>query len=132
MKCRKCDYPLWNLTEPRCPECGEGFDVMSYWFTPGSVVFKCPFCDHRHVGRDGRGMPFDAGRCEGCGQMLVVEQMPVEPVDGAVELEVTTDDDYSLTRRKRSAAQRRASIAVLIAIGAFVAWVLILFAMRQP
>lgn len=27
MFCRGCDYPLKALTEPRCPECGRGFDA---------------------------------------------------------------------------------------------------------
>lgn len=26
MYCRRCLYNLANLTEPRCPECGQGFD----------------------------------------------------------------------------------------------------------
>lgn len=25
-RCRRCDYPLRGLTEPRCPECGRDFD----------------------------------------------------------------------------------------------------------
>ena len=27
MYCRDCDYPLKQLTTPRCPECGRGFDA---------------------------------------------------------------------------------------------------------
>ncbi|XAM00577.1 hypothetical protein OT109_04135 [Phycisphaeraceae bacterium D3-23] len=27
MYCRDCDYPLKELAEPRCPECGRGFDA---------------------------------------------------------------------------------------------------------
>lgn len=26
MLCKTCQYPLKQLTEPRCPECGRGFD----------------------------------------------------------------------------------------------------------
>ncbi len=117
MRCRKCNYPLWNLSGPRCPECGERFDILSYWFEPGSVWFKCPFCSHKHAGRDSRGMPFDAGRCEQCGQMLVVEQMLVEPVDPArfEKLEVESDEDLN-NPRKRSPQRRRALFAVAIAI----------------
>lgn len=126
MKCRKCSYPLWNLTEPRCPECGEPFDVLSCWFDPGTVLFKCPYCDHRHEGRGARGLPFDAGRCEGCGQMLVVEQMPIEPVNGAIDVDVDTDDSFTLTRRRRSSAQRRSRIAMSIAILASILVILLL------
>jgi Zn ribbon nucleic-acid-binding protein len=132
MKCRKCDYPLWNLTEPRCPECGDRFDVLSYWFEPGSVVFKCPYCGHRHVGRDARGLPFDAGRCEGCRQMLVVEQMPAEPANGSYEMEVRSDDDFSLVNRRKSPAQKRAVLALMITAGVIVVFALLWAFLRLP
>jgi hypothetical protein len=120
MKCRKCDYPLWNLREPRCPECGERFDVLSYWFEPGTVAFKCPYCDHRHIGTDLRGMPFDAGRCHGCGQMLVVEQMPVEPIDGKYDVATKTDEDFTLARFGKSKGQKQARLVAFFAVGVFI------------
>lgn len=127
MKCRNCGYTLWNLTEPRCPECGHRFDVQSYWFPIGSVVFKCPFCGHRHPGRDARGLPFDAGRCEGCGQMLVVEQMPVEPVDAAHPVEPESDDDQNPFLRRKRPQNRRVMLAVAVAIGACILWFVIMY-----
>ena len=92
--------------------------MMTYWFEPGTVVFKCPFCEHPHQGRDMRGMPFDAGRCQGCGQMLVVEQMLIEPVAGHVNLQVQADED--LAPGHVSPQARRAFITACIALGMLV------------
>lgn len=44
MRCAACDYPLWNLTDSRCPECGEHFDVREWRFRKGKVTFHCPKC----------------------------------------------------------------------------------------
>ena len=33
---RKCGYNLTGLTEPRCPECGEGFTLAGTGQTPDS------------------------------------------------------------------------------------------------
>jgi len=129
MQCRQCQYPLWNLREPRCPECGTAFDVMSYWFEPGTVVFKCPLCAHPHQGRDMRGMPFDAGRCEGCGQMIVVEQMVIEPVDGKVDLHVRNDRD--LAPGTLLPSQRHAAKAVILAIVMLVLMIVLALLLRS-
>lgn len=45
MHCNNCNYSLWNLTTPRCPECGRGFDVRDWQFESGSVKFGCPNCE---------------------------------------------------------------------------------------
>lgn len=29
MRCKACDYPLTNLAEHRCPECGRAFDLAN-------------------------------------------------------------------------------------------------------
>ncbi len=131
MRCRKCNYPLWNLSEPRCPECGERFDILSYWFEPGTVWFKCPYCGHKHTGRDSRGLPFDAGKCEKCGQMLVVEQMQVEPVDAARfdKMEINSDEDLNNVR-KPSPQRKRAMLTVAIVLISVVALLLTVLAIR--
>jgi hypothetical protein len=37
MRCKTCQYPLANLTERRCPECGRAFDPANprTWSLPG-------------------------------------------------------------------------------------------------
>lgn len=130
MQCRKCKYPLWNLSVPSCPECGEPFDVQSYWFEPGTVVFKCPLCGHRHPGDGPRGMPFDAGRCEGCGQILAIEQMPVEPTDPSNPVAPTHEEMYE--RRPRSPEARRAWIALAVVVAACILIAVLVFVLSGP
>jgi hypothetical protein len=131
MKCKNCDYALWNLTEPRCPECGTGFDVQQYWFAPGSVIFKCPFCQHPHEGRDARGLPFDAGKCEGCGQLLVVEQMAVQPADFSGQVDFDHDDDFSPLGKRKKAAGRKTLVTVVIAVAVFILFVVLMYFLSQ-
>ncbi len=38
MYCRKCHYPLWDLPEPRCPECGTQYDPED----PGTFLLEQP------------------------------------------------------------------------------------------
>lgn len=87
MRCRQCDYPLWNLTEPRCPECGAGFDLRTYRFTPGHVAFGCPHCGALHGGTGPSYLPSenDAATCQSCGQLMSVPQMRVVPLSDDAE-----------------------------------------------
>ncbi len=81
MRCQSCGYALWNLSEPRCPECGRGFDVRYFRFQPGTVVFDCPLCGQEHHGGGEFGLPAVVGLdCEGCGQAIDVGQMRVRPI----------------------------------------------------
>lgn len=120
MRCRKCNYSLWGLKDHHCPECGEPFDVQSFWFTPGSVVFRCPYCNHAHPGRTARGLPFDGARCEGCGQLIIVEQMSVEPVK-VDAYDATSDDEVRQLQRGVGSGHRKAVIAVAIVVAALIA-----------
>ncbi|MEX0775171.1 MAG: hypothetical protein WD042_05595 [Phycisphaeraceae bacterium] len=82
MHCRQCGYALWNLSEPRCPECGTGFDLRTYRFTPGTVAFACPHCGHLHGGAGERYLPAETeqAQCLGCGQAMDVKAMHVMPL----------------------------------------------------
>ena len=86
MRCKKCDYPLWNLRTGQCPECGAPFKPSEYEFSPGSVRFGCPHCENDHPGTSETGHPeppqFD---CAGCGRTVHVDQMSVRPTRGADE-----------------------------------------------
>lgn len=55
MRCRRCDYPLWNLAARACPECGEAFAPSDYQFKPNSVEFRCPHCAQPYYGTDADG-----------------------------------------------------------------------------
>lgn len=82
MHCQTCGYALWNLTEPRCPECGTGFDLRVYRFKPGAVAFACPHCGALHEGAGEQYLPArsDEATCHGCGQTMCVTHMRVVPL----------------------------------------------------
>jgi predicted RNA-binding Zn-ribbon protein involved in translation (DUF1610 family) len=83
MRCIKCDYPLWNLDTPRCPECGAGFTLRHYRFRPYSVLFVCPLCGHEHVGAGPQYLPRLRGdRCKGCGRTIDPFAMRVAAMSG--------------------------------------------------
>jgi hypothetical protein len=78
--CKHCDYLLFNLTQPVCPECGRSFDIERYRFQLGDVSFNCPHCDQEYYGNDERGLPFPRQfTCVQCNQPVALQQMRVEP-----------------------------------------------------
>ena len=81
MNCVRCNYLLWDLPEPRCPECGLPFDVTDYAFAKRSVAFICNHCDESFLGTDELGLPaprrFSCTRCH-CG--LDAAWMRVRPL----------------------------------------------------
>lgn len=93
MRCRQCAYPLWNLTEPRCPECGTGFDLRTYRFRPGAVAFGCPHCGALHGGAGPNYLPAetDTATCQACAQPMSVPHMKVVPLTEDAEAADTGD-----------------------------------------
>ena len=86
MRCRTCDYPLWNNTTRLCPECGTRFRPSEYEFTPNSVRFCCPHCDEAYYGVGERGhLEPRAFVCAGCGRNVRENEMIVRPVEGVDE-----------------------------------------------
>lgn len=77
MKCASCGYSLWNLREPRCPECGESFNVEDWTFESGTVRFHCNACDyplmHRQPG-------YGPARCNNCNEIIAWSDVRVVPV----------------------------------------------------
>jgi hypothetical protein len=71
MWCRKCGYPLDGLSENRCPECSQGFDLtddnsVSRKAPPG----QCPVCSKtpdKSMRGWGKTKPIE---CRHCGAML--------------------------------------------------------------
>ncbi len=86
MRCKTCDYPLWNLTTRQCPECGSVFRPGDFEFVPGSVRFCCPGCGQAYYGTDAKGhlvpRAFD---CVTCGGRVDMDEMVLLPAEGVAE-----------------------------------------------
>jgi len=86
MRCKKCDYALWNLPARQCPECGEAFRPSEFTFVPNSVRFECPHCAQAYYGTDFSGhlvpRTFDCGRCN---QRITMDEMILRPTEGVEE-----------------------------------------------
>jgi hypothetical protein len=82
MRCVTCGYALWNLNQPRCPECGRSFAVTDWDFAPGSVSFACAGCG-ASLYESSFGM--DEVMCSNCDSAVdwsCVRVIPVRPGKG--------------------------------------------------
>ncbi len=80
MRCEHCDYLLFNLLQPVCPECGRSFSIEQYRFDPGVVSFNCPHCDQEYYGNDEQGLPFPRQfECVKCRGPLTLQDLRVVP-----------------------------------------------------
>lgn len=88
MRCRTCDYPLWNIPPGQCPECGTPFKPSDFDFNPNTVRFCCPHCNQQYFGTDQRGhlepAEFD---CVNCHNHIHIDQTILLPADGVKELD---------------------------------------------
>jgi hypothetical protein len=100
MRCRTCNYALWNLNNPQCPECGTEFDLRSYRFTPGTVAFGCPHCGALHGGAGPNYLPAetDTATCQSCSQTMTVTNMAVVPLSD----DATAESGMTLPWEQRS------------------------------
>ena len=82
MRCRNCDYPLWNLKARECPECGASFRPSEFEFVAQSVRFCCPHCDQEYFGTDERGhlRPVEFN-CTKCATRVEMDAMVLRPAD---------------------------------------------------
>lgn len=80
MKCKVCDYRLWNLSGRTCPECGTPFRPSEFTFAPNAVAFCCPHCDQSYYGWDEQGhlVPRQF-TCVGCDQAIDMDVMVLRP-----------------------------------------------------
>lgn len=92
MNCKGCQYPLWNLVDRRCPECGLAFYPSQFEFVPRSVRFLCPFCKQQYFGTDAHGhlVPRAFG-CVSCNTRISMDEMILLPAEGVAE-EITKLD----------------------------------------
>lgn len=86
VRCKKCDYRLWNLPARRCPECGTPFRPSEYGFVPNSVRFSCPHCGQAYygVGPQGHLEPIEYD-CLSCGRHIHMDDTILQPTEGVSE-----------------------------------------------
>ena len=80
MRCRECEYPLWNIPPGPCPECGAAFRPSEFEFMPASVAFCCPECDQAYFGTayNGHLIPRSFA-CRSCSARIDMDSMSVRP-----------------------------------------------------
>jgi len=102
MRCRTCDYRLWNIRSRQCPECGTAFLPGEYTFLPNSVQFHCPHCNQVYYGTDSNGhLTPSAFTCVCCGQPVQMNDMILLPAPGIEEQWTTIDVIPWLKRNER-------------------------------
>ncbi len=101
MRCKTCEYRLWNLTSRQCPECGTPFVPSQYEFMINSVQFCCPHCDQGYYGTglSGHLVPADFD-CASCGRHIHMDQMVLRPTAGVGEDQTVVDRNPWLDRKR--------------------------------
>jgi hypothetical protein len=92
MRCKTCDYPLWNIKARQCPECGTVYAPSEFEFVINSVQFCCPHCEQVYYGTGIKGHLVPAEfNCVTCGQRVHMNQMLLRPAEGVTEDQTQTD-----------------------------------------
>ena len=98
MRCKSCDYPLWNLLARACPECGAAFKPSEFDFNLNAVRFCCPHCSQSYYGTDARGhLVPPAFACVSCGNAITMDDCLLLPTGYAARVQdsaviITTPD----------------------------------------
>lgn len=102
MRCKQCDYPLWNLRDRKCPECGRAFRPSEFRFAANAVRFGCPRCGQGYygTGADGHLVP-RAFTCVGCGTAIDMDEMVLIPTEGVDERLTKADTNPWLDYERR-------------------------------
>ncbi len=102
MRCKQCDYRLWNLRRRDCPECGSPFKPSDYEFVINSVRFCCPHCNQAYYGTGefGHLVPIEFD-CASCGTHIHMDETIVLPTENVREEQTQVDQNPWLDRRKR-------------------------------
>jgi hypothetical protein len=102
MRCKSCDYRLWNLLARRCPECGTPFLPSAYEFAPHTVQFCCPHCDQPYYGMGPKGhLAPSAFDCVSCGRHVHMDEMVLRPTAGLEEEQTLVPRVPWLERKQR-------------------------------
>ncbi len=92
MRCKNCDYTLWNIRARECPECGTPFKPSDFTFTLNAVRYCCPHCqqDYYGTGPQGELVP-RSFTCVSCAHPIDMDEMVLLPTEGVSE-EITQPD----------------------------------------
>ncbi len=92
MRCKNCDYRLWNLKSRQCPECGTPFVPSEFEFLLNSIQFCCPHCNQSYYGTGDKGhlVPVQFA-CVSCAEQIHMDDMVVLPTAGVDEEETKLD-----------------------------------------
>lgn len=104
MRCKTCDYALWNLppeAKRACPECGSPFKPSDFTFAINSVQFRCPHCGQSYYGTDEKGhlvpSEFDCVKCAG---HITMDDCLLTPAAGVPESQTRPDVQPWLERTR--------------------------------
>ncbi len=101
MRCRQCDYQLWNLPPGPCPECGEPFLPSDFTLRRGAVQFLCPHCKQAYYGSDPKGhLDPRAFDCVSCGKHIGMDWMTLRPAEGVDPDSVVLDRQPWIDRKQ--------------------------------
>lgn len=102
MRCKNCDYRLWNISSRQCPECGQEFKPSEFEFLANSVQYCCPHCAQPYYGTGPRGhlvpRSFDCAKCH---RHIDMDDMVLLPTEGVPEDYTQADDMPWLKRGRR-------------------------------
>ncbi len=102
MRCKKCDYALWNLKARTCPECGTAFTPREFEFAVNSVQFCCPHCNQAYYGTSEQGhLVPDSFTCVKCHRWITMDEMVLRPTAGVDEAQTRKSRMPWLERDKR-------------------------------
>jgi hypothetical protein len=103
MRCKTCDYPLWNLTTRHCPECGDGFRPSDFDFVRSSVQFRCPHCETAYYGTSRRGhLEPSEFECTVCHHVVAMDDMVLQPAPGFTDAQTDPARNPWLERHRHS------------------------------
>ncbi len=103
MRCKTCEYPLWQLTDRICPECGTPFLPSEHEFILNSVRFCCPHCEMAYYGTGERGhLVPRTFACVRCAKVIDMDEMVLLPTEGVTEGQTQVTVVPWVERRERN------------------------------
>ena len=101
MRCKSCDYPLWQIKGRQCPECGRAFAPSEFEFVLNSVRFCCPHCEQDYYGTGAKGhLEPRTFACVKCERTIDMDEMVLLPTEGVEEAQTETDSNPWIRPRK--------------------------------